>query len=62
MAQPPEPEMKDSHIQVRMLRIPLLISVIRDHLARGEKEMKRGKQGWHGEEKKDRAQVQHLLP
>lgn len=32
-AEPPEPEMKDSCVEVGMLGIPLLIAVVRDHLA-----------------------------
>lgn len=61
-AEPPEPEMKDSSVQVGMLRIPLLIAVIGNHLARrgggGVGVWRQGKTqiGLRG------TQVQHLLP
>lgn len=48
-AKSPEPEVKDSSIQVRALRIPLLFGVVRDHLGGGEErrgdEMRWGDEG-----------------
>lgn len=38
-AESPEPEVEDSRVQVGMLRIPVLVDVVRDHLGRGGGEM-----------------------
>lgn len=40
-AESPEPEMKDSRVQVRTLRIPLLVHVVGDDLGGGGDEVKR---------------------
>lgn len=60
-AEPPEAEVEDPGVQVRMLRAPLLICVVGDHLGDGETETRKKVRDQHGGRVEGREEG-HLLP